>query len=238
MKLIDVNDYNMRLSGRDEINIDEMSDEVKNYYFRLYSLYMDLFVKYLINKTIIKEYDNKIDSYNLRFVKCESNDLDFYQNFSSEYLNYYYLRNNLYIYRLSQEENDFLKNILISKNFELTEDVIKFIENTFRKVIFEKVNDEEITNVNYGPDYVLNLASNDSIVIGVRYNEYDNGLDNEEWMDNYLKQKKILEKDSLELSKHICNILGCSCAVFEYTDDSVKKKSDVANEEENINLGL
>ena len=56
------------------------------------------------------------------------------------------------------------------------------------------------------------------------YNEFDNELEDEQWMDNFLKQKDVLAKDILELSKNVSSTLNCNCAVFEYTDESVKKK--------------
>lgn len=224
MKLIDITDYNMRLSDRDEIAINEMPQEIKNYYFKLYSLYMDLFIRFLIIKTTIKKYDEKLSQSNLNFIKCKSDDLDFYQNFSEDYLNYYYLRNNLYIYRLNKEENEFLKSILISQKIEMTENVISFIEQTYKKVIFEKVMGDNITEVNYATNNLLNLASNNSLVIGVRYNEFGNNLEGELWMDNYLKQKELLNVYSLNLSNDIEQSLKCNCAVFEYTDESIKKK--------------
>lgn len=222
MKIINDELYELKDIGRGNIDVSKMNNETKEYYYLLYSYYSNMLIKFLIKNTPIKEVDNDLLNNSLRFVTIKDSDKDFYQLLSDE-LNFLYLRNNLYLNRFTKEEMDFLRKRLIERNYEFDQEMNEFIKSTFMKIIDENMDSKEIVYVNFGPMESNRFAPSNSLVIGIRYNEMENGLEDKEWYENYKDQKKYIKIKLNELIKEINQSIGCECNIFEYNNYTVKK---------------
>ena len=92
MKIIDSDLFNTRKPYNDYF--DNISLDSQNNYLRLYSIYNDLLIQYLIKKYDLKAYDDMLKKSNKNFINVDTLDMDLYQYASSEYLSFLYLRNN------------------------------------------------------------------------------------------------------------------------------------------------
>lgn len=213
---IDKNLLETKLPYRNKEYFDSMSLESQESYLKLYKLYNNLLVQYLIKKYDLNLYDKMIKDSNRLFTKVDTNDMDIYQYVSSKYLDYLYIRNNIYIEKLSQEELLYLsstKELLDSNNEQ-------FIEKTYKKVIFEN----EYTM--YGPDNSKYLKKPNTLIIGLRCKSIDlnNGSDDE--LDNFLSQQQYLKLFIPELSRQLNDRNLDSIEVIEYNNSSVVKKQE------------
>ena len=152
-----------------------LTNSSKKEYLYLYKKYSDMLYKYFIKKYNLDEIDNFFINSKHNYKETNTNDLDFYQYLSKKYLKYLYIRNNIYIERLSDIEKEFLKNI---KEFDLD-----FIKNTYLKVILEDNDLNSKTNTFYGEDNPVYLKPSNAIIIGFKYNRYDkpNNINYNEW---------------------------------------------------------
>ncbi len=166
---ITILDYETRLPNSNQEYFNNLSNVSKQEYLNLYLLYYNLLYKYLIPKLNLKQYDNMLLNSDNIFYQVSLENMDLYQRIGSNYLKYFYLRNNLYIERLTKEELDFLKKKLLSNNNELDQETTTFIENTYQKVMLE--NTKDITNINYGPDNYSFYKPSNNIIIGVRVDD-------------------------------------------------------------------
>ena len=89
----------------------ELDDEKKEKYIELYNVYRKLFTEYIINKFNLKKYEKYFLEGTIKFPKVETPRMDFYQWYSSKELNYFYLRNNIYIEQLDAPDQEYLKRI-------------------------------------------------------------------------------------------------------------------------------
>ena len=108
---IDEEEYKLRFPNFDKFDITEIDKDVKFYYLSLYTSYMKSFTEYLIKNTNIKKYDDELLSSNLKFYPVLYNNKDVYQKLNQNLLKYFYIRNNIYITRLSKEELKFLEKM-------------------------------------------------------------------------------------------------------------------------------
>ena len=94
---------------REECNI--KSNEGMQEYLNLYNIYNNLLIQFLMKEYSLINVDNELAKRKDEFKEVSYEDKDMYQKSSTGYLKYFYLRNNIYIERLSVEERDFLNKI-------------------------------------------------------------------------------------------------------------------------------
>ncbi len=128
----------------------------------LYNIYRRFYTEYLIKKLRLLDYDKLLQELNI-----ENNDLDFYKRYSSDYLKYIFIRNNLYVSKLTNEEKDYL---LRNENSDLNEEIESFIERTYKRVI-NGFGDNHYCF--YGKQIKPYAAKSDMIVIGIYDDKYD-----------------------------------------------------------------
>ncbi len=156
-----------------EIIYENINIADKDQNFDIYFLYYTCFIAYLIEKYNLDEFDKQICESKLHFTPVKEENMDIYQYFSSPYLKYLYLRNNIHIERLTKDEREFLKSKINSTNV-LDQEMKFFIEETYKKLIFEDVLENgERYLIAFGPDSAQLYAHNDAIVLGIRYDKYD-----------------------------------------------------------------
>ena len=211
----------------------KLNNITKDEYTGLYSIYRKLFTEYMIEKLNLKEYDERIKSSGLNFCANKEKDMDLYQYFSSEYLDYFYLRNNLYVERLNDKELNFLRRKLELDNYDLDDESRLMIEKTYQKVIFEDVlgNGEECTTF-FGPSSGY-MAKNNGVVIGVRYDEFArNGLTDDKWDELHNRQKNFLTQLIGEMKENIEKNISGPIYIFRYNEFSIRKRNKEREEEE------
>lgn len=205
------------------VSLDNMSDKQKKNYLSIYNLYRKLFTKYMIHKLKLKEYDEEIEKSELEFTANKKEDMDIYQYFSSDILKYFYIRNNIYIEKLSKKEVDFFKEKLRNKNYGLDNETMHIIKETYKKVIFEDVQKNgKICKTLYGPDSRNFFADNNAIVIGLRYDEFaQNGLNDDEWDELHEQQLEFLESMTTRMNKSLNFNSTVPIEILKYGEFSV-----------------
>ena len=99
-------------------------------YFALTNKYKRLLENYLLKYLPLEQIDTNMRKDDLGFVPIKTPDLDFYQATSGMGLNYIYLRNNLYIEKLSEEALAALESMKNEAEAEL------FIKQTLKDVVY------------------------------------------------------------------------------------------------------
>ena len=205
-------------------NLNLKSENERQEYMKMYLLYRQLLTEYLIKILNLKEYDNKLIQSDLKFSSTSQKDMDIYQYVCSDFMKYFYIRNDLNIKVLSKEEIQFLKEKISLGDFNLDEKTSEFIGKTYAKVIFKDVlNNGEIYNVSYGPNAFRFFAPNNAIVIGFRYDEFENnGMNDEQWAELNDKQRNYLSKLLEILKQESEGKLNIPISIIEYDDSSVE----------------
>ena len=226
LKIINEENFDTRFPKLNESLFNDMDNNMKETYLEIYSIYRKLFSEYIIDKLQIKNYDFELTNSNLNFVKVIEKDMDIYQNFNKEILNYFYIRNNLYIERLTPSERKILYTKFLIGDYSLDENTKVIIENSYKRIIFEDVHkDGSNCYINMGPDNSDYYVPNQSIVIGFRYDEFNlNNLSDEQWDNLHDKQLLYLSEFLLKMSKEISSKVNIPVQVIKYNEYSDKKK--------------
>ncbi len=206
---------------RKECNI-KSDEEMKNYLL-IYSVYNKLLVEFLIEKYYLKEVDKELEKRKDSFPEVTSSEKDLYQSLSEGYLKYFYLRNNIHIERLTNEQLNYLFSIYQSNNLELTPQNRQFIGDTYLKVILENPTEKGI-NINYGPDNIKYYKPSNSIIVGVRYNQFQN-LSSDENTFSSLEDKLHILTNFLEY--RIKKESDIPFNIIEYNEYSINCKKKV-----------
>ena len=218
MEIIKIEDYKTRFPIiNDGIDIDTMSEEIIGFHFAMYSLYTDFLVNYIIKNTSLKQREETLINSQLLFP-IDDEDKDFYQSTTGRYLNYFYIRNNIHIENLTNDETNFLINKIRNDEFEYDAEVEKFIKNTFSKVINDYDISKPPVTINYGPIAEQYYAPTNSLILGFRFNE--DVID----VENKIKKIEQSNNIALEIEKEISEKLGVNARVIIYDSYSVKKK--------------
>ena len=197
-------------------NLDNTNQEN---YLRLYEVYNNLLIQYLIKYYNLKEFDDVLLKDKRNFEKVSTNDMDIYQYLSSEYLNYIYLRNNIYIERLSNEELIYLSKIT---DHSLNKENEEFIRNTYLKVITES-NDKNATTM-FGPDNLKFIKRSTSVVFGIRYNRFNlkDRSKEQEWLKQDDEREKFISMLLLMIEMRLKEKLPNTC-IIRYNEFCIEK---------------
>lgn len=161
-------------------------------YFNLTNKYKRLLECSLIKCLPLEQIDSNMEKSDLGFVPVETPAMDFYQATSGMGLNYIYLRNNIYIEKLSE------KDLVLLESLNSEEDEEQFVKRTLKDVIYPYTVEKQV--LFYGPENRNYLVDSASIIIGIRHNEFDVGLENEAFKENFLKKQEIISQLSLVIS--------------------------------------
>ena len=219
------NDEYLKLSI-DDLNYNQMNNKQKEEYLNIYSLYMNYFLKFLIKKINLQEYDNLLKVNNPVFIPLKDN-MDIYQLISKNLLEYFYIRNNIYLSRLNNVELEYLRNKILNNDLIFDENTFNFIDLTYKRLIFEVINDDPNIKgkINYGPNLESDLyyAPNNGLILGIRYDEFNlGGMNEEEWFLNRINQKEYIKKVIIQIENEVENKLNIPCKIIEYDQYSVE----------------
>ncbi len=218
--------YDTRFPKTNKQFVDSLDEEAKKLYINLYYAYSVLFNDYINNLLNLKEYDNELKD--LDPVKEEK--MDIYQYLFKDSLKYIYIRNNIYIERLSVKEKEFLMKCVSDADKMPSVDAYNFIEKTYKKVIFENINNNgSICATNFGPLTQRYIFPNNSLILGIRYEQYANpSVPDEEFKNKYISDLFKVTDISKKMSNELKEKLDIPVFVTIYDDYSVEmiKKND------------
>lgn len=205
-----------------ELNQKRLFDNGKpnDKYIIIYKKYRTLLEKVLSECLKIKSFDEELEKSNLDFRKVDSDSKDIYQMSSSLDSSYLYLRNDLYLNRLPIE----VISILEDADIDNPDDNLKnVILDTYKDVIYCGFDGFK----SYGPDSEEYWKDSRSIVLGFRYNEFPEDIDDEDFDDYNYSQIQFL-KDFLDnKSKEYSKKLGVNVEFIwfnEFTIDNSRKE--------------
>ena len=181
--------------------------------YELKKIYYHLLYEYINCRISIKKYDDMFLNSNLNYVKLEEDRMDIYQYVLSDKLNYLYIRNNLYIFNLTEEEKERLYGFL-GKDYN--QEMDEFIKNTVEKVLSLNNNSKFLY---FGPISHNYMAENGSLVVGMRYDEFNPGeMSDDEWDNNHELQVNDVYRKLLSLEQELNKKLDIACQVIQYND--------------------
>ena len=216
MHLINEKDF-MECIPRHNIDITNMDEDTKSYYFMMYSKYMELVYQYLLKNTELSKYDSILSEHMVSPVMDEYK--DFYQSFSKGFLKYYYLRNTLFLERLNKEELDFLDKKILEENTTYDDETDNFIKSTLPKVT--RVDGEY--RVFYKSNDIDYSANPNALVLGVGI-EYLIDY-NEEEEEKHRNDMEFVYRNNVSTEDDLSQKLGMDVVVFDY-ENVYKKKED------------
>ena len=211
---------------REKCNI--RSNEGMQEYLNLYNTYNNLLIQFLMQEYSLINVDNELLKRKEEFKEVPYERKDLYQKSSEGYLKYFYLRNNIYIERLSAEEREYLYKVYLSGNFTLDKDRKEFVERTYLKVILENPNSNNL-NINYGPDNGKFIKPSNAIVIGVRYDDFDNLSNKKNILETYGNSTSQLQILTNFLEYKIRQQSSIPFYVIKYDEFSVNIKKKIKN---------
>ena len=210
-----------------KLNLLDDNNDINKNYIIIASTYKYLLEKMLVKELNLKQYDDTLKSSNLNFKQVDEKNMDIYQYYSNMNLEYIYLRNNIYIENLTNEERQVILNKYNSNNLELDDATLNFINNTYVKVIMSPHSDAyiptyEIYHVSPNPKFSV---VNTQLILGVRYDEfYNKGLDDDTWNEMYMQREKFIYDLINDMNS---NLQNKNITVLRYTEYAVKvKKND------------
>lgn len=187
-----------------------------NFYFKLLNRYKIFLEQYLKEKLCLDLIDENLEKSPLGFEKIKDEDKDFYQKTSTMGLNYIYLRNNIYIEHLKDEDIEFL-----SKQSEYNDTTKEFIKRTCVSVI-NPYEDNKI--IFYGPENQKHICDSTDIVLGIRYDEFaTKGMSDDEFQKNFV-EKMALIGNLIELISVVSEQeIGHKVKLIQYNSVSILK---------------
>lgn len=191
--------YNKKLmieKGLAKSTDNSLSDE----YILLQKQYKKIFCQYLMENLDIAKYDKELADNALKFIPKPEKKQKIEQKFSSVGLKYIYLRNVIYIEKLTIEDLDLLRKSINSSEKDIFDKLNEMVKRTYLDVI--AINKEEKNlKIIYDNDTV-NKVPNNAIVFKIStYPEYNSAGEyvddnNEKAKNKYIKDlKERMEKE-------------------------------------------
>lgn len=196
-----------------------MEDNKEN---KIYLLYHVLLTKYVKKIFPIEKFDNYFNNSNLRYVKIEKDNMDKYQLMSSSEFNYFYIRNDLYLNNLDENELNFIRKKVKDNDNNLDDKTEEFIKKTYKKVI-QKDKDKPY-NKFYVPFNSNYLERSDKLILGFRYDEFNSdGLTDDEWDELHEQQINDKFQALMELTLEMNKINNDEVKILEFNDFNTYK---------------
>ena len=194
------NDIDLNLANQKGLSTNGVLNDK---YFNLVNNYKYLLSYYLMSKTSLKRYDNEIKNYYIKFTEITKDKMDFYQETSYLELDYLYLRNNLYVEFLSENEINEILSLDINNKESFTK-CLNIVTDTYKNIINKYNGKSDVTHmVNYGPNSGAYLIESEVLVIGLRYDD-DASINMKDGKIKYYQQRNYIKylieriEDSLE----------------------------------------
>lgn len=237
---IDLDDLVQCFPQTSRFDLTKQTSEVQKRYLEDYSVYRTWFTEFIIRLLKLNDYDQQISENELKFKPVLEDKTDVYQFLSRDRLKYLYIRNNIYIDKLTEKERNFIKRFLLDTCLPYNDEIDQFIKQTFPKLIFEDVTGNGDKGlVMYGPNSQSYMARNDAIVIGFRYDEWNtDGLSDEEWDELDYKRKFEFLPDLFQniLQEALEKKIEVPVQIIKYNDFSVRIRANLHKRKGGVEL--
>lgn len=230
MKRITVEEYRTRFPKWNNDYFENLSSEQQEMYVEQYNVYSHFLTEFFIKHYSLDEYDKALLNSPYSFPFVDEEEMDIYQYLASDRLNYLYIRNNLCIEKLSIDELSFLSLKAQDDDPLYDEEVDKFIETTFKKVMVE-----DGKNDFFGPESGEYLCDENTIVLGVRYDDYQllPGQSEDDWMLDNSNRLQDYEMLASIVDVRLSKACGCPVKTIRYNEFSTIKKDSSIEVNEN-----
>ncbi|MDD4624569.1 MAG: hypothetical protein PHX40_04285 [Bacilli bacterium] len=221
--LINANNLNTRLPNSFGDYFNSLSSSGKEDYIIMYKACTNLLIKYLKYSFNLDEYEKSMMDNKIKPI--EETEMDIYQYLSSNELKYFYIRNNLNIELLDNNDKELLLSIKDGSISNEKNSV--FIENNYERLIKNQINDESHTIS--GPNSSNYIVPVNTLVLGFRYDEYikrPNQTD-EEWSKEREKIEGNNELLFYYMKKTFENTIHKPIEIIKYDEFSVNKKDEI-----------
>lgn len=158
----------------------------------LTEVYENEFIDFLNRNIDFKKYDDMIENANLLFAPSTS----FKKNIESKYFRNI---NKMFVDKLPNDYKEIIKN-----------DVTNVVEETYKDVLKKG----DLETVMYNPPLPEHRVKNGSIVFEFLYGKNIKTLNDDEYVQNMIKQREFIDKVSELLKKEVEEKLNVSCAIF------------------------
>ncbi len=236
MKKITVEEFKTRVPSDNREYFDNLDKDSQESYVTMYNLYSNLLTEYFIRHFKLKEYDDALINSPYSFPKVKEGNMDIYQYLASPKLSFVYLRNNLYIERLSDEEQMLLVEKASEDEIAYDDKIDQLIGATYKKVMLTNPTDEEATNILFGPDNKNFMAPNNAIVVGIRFDDYQQipGQKDEDWLEENNNRLQDVHTLSIIIESKLSRETGIPTVAIKYNDFSITKKETVDTTEKTL----
>lgn len=222
MKSLTVEEYKSRIPVGNAQYFDSLSRSEQEDYVNQYCVYSELLTDYFIKHFDFKEYDNALVNSPCSFCLVDEDDMDIYQYLASDKLSYLYIRNNIYIERLDDNDRNYLISLCANDEIVYNDEIDSFIGKTYKKLICEE-NDRCF----FGPETYEYLLDGNNLIIGIRYDDYQllPGQTEDEWFDSNYERLQDIDMLSELLEVRFAKECGCDVSVAKYNVNSVNKRN-------------
>lgn len=179
--------------------------------------YKYMFLNYLYKKLNLKEIE-KI------YIQNEINHIDVeVEGLYTDISKYFSLVNKVDESRLTEDQMkqyNYYFSLPIEKllSDELLNKVLKFIESTYKIMLFPNI---EENHCFYGPLNYKYLAPRDCVVLGLNYYEFD--INSDDFDKTHSKREAIICDTLNYIQEELANSIGMNIAVLRYNEYSKKK---------------
>lgn len=226
-KKIKLEEYRTRVPGSRGDGLEGMPGRVREEYLAMHSAYANLLHEYFIRNFRLGEYDEALIESPYAFPEVREEDMDIYQYLASGKLRFVYIRNNIYIDRLSVEEQLFLREKARESELVYDQTAGDFIGETWKRVILEDPETSQPRNVFFGPMNGKFAAPENALVIGIRYDDYrqEPGQSDDKWMELNNGRLQDVETLSMIMEIRLSKATGVPTVPIKYNDFSITKRS-------------
>lgn len=220
MKTIEIKDFltiNQNIDFEKAKQKEICDNKINDKYLKIYIIYKYGLELYLNKLLDIKKYDLLLQNSNLYFD--ETKEKDFYQYYNTLDTKYFYLRNDLHIERL--EQNDIEKILSLDLNNNIS-DLITLISKTYQKIIKKYENYDDDIYVTYSINDSSLDVMNSGIVFGLHYDAYSDIHNlNDKWEENHLKQMSLIYDTIDKMEKEMTDKLKRQVKVLIYNTPGI-----------------
>ena len=195
-----VNDIQKKFFETEKVNIEKAQEKnlIINDDCSLYSsiqkLYLKGLEKIISDKIDLKIYDDMFNNLQCEIKPITSDKKTYYHKLSDLKLNFIFIRNNMYVEKLSNEVLDYFKNKINNNDFNIDDMTLNIINNTYKDVISKNYfNGKYFDNVNClydadsGSSENYSAKSNDLVFV-IQIGDYETNLDKADYIE-YLKNR-------------------------------------------------
>ncbi len=194
-----------------------VNGEDDSLYQQVYNLYQKGLDTFLLQNTPLREYEEKLKNSPLDFgVMPQEKRNPFHKN-SYLGLDYFYVRNFLFIEKLSLEDLNVLKEIVKQNNEIIDEVILEIVKRTFKDVIVDNYRDgkyEEKTQTCYGHFIPANVVPSSHLVIALQYGKNNKTYDRDDFYRNQQAKDQFLKEMVEEIKKELESILNIEVTVL------------------------